>query len=192
MKHLGEQCEGKLQALFDVEGAGAILSFTLPRTLAQLLRADLVAECYVPTKENREKRALIRERASLTKIRTEHRNKIHSLLAKYEYNHGFSDLFGKEGMTWLKTLKLSQYDQVILDANLRLLESFDAEIVGISTEIAKLAIDHTDKNWQNQIKLLLGLKGIDYYGAIILLFRDRRHQTVPVTRETCIMGWISA
>jgi hypothetical protein len=59
--------------------------------LAQLLRADLVAECYVPSKENREKRALIRERASLTKIRTEHRNKIHDLLAKYEYTHDFSD-----------------------------------------------------------------------------------------------------
>ena len=102
------------------------------RTLAQLLRADLVAECYVPSKENREKRALIRERASLTKIRTEHRNKIHGLLAKYEYSHSVSDLFGKEGITWLKTLKLSQYDQVILNANLRLLESLDTEITGIS------------------------------------------------------------
>ena len=60
------------------------------RTLAQLLRADLVAECYVPSREDREKRALIRERASMTKIRTELRNKIHDLLAKYEYSHGFS------------------------------------------------------------------------------------------------------
>ena len=84
-------------------------------TLAQLLRADLVAECYVPTKENREKISLIRERASLTKIRTQHRNKIHGLLAKYEYTHSFSDLFGQQGMTWLKTLKLSHYDQIILD-----------------------------------------------------------------------------
>jgi transposase len=46
------------------------------RTLAQLLRADLVAESYVPSKQDREKRALIRERASLTKTRTELRNKI--------------------------------------------------------------------------------------------------------------------
>jgi len=168
VKHLGELDEGKLHVQFDVEGAGEILSFTLPRTLAQLLRADLVAECYVPNKEDREKRALIRERASLTKIRTEHRNKIHGLLAKYEYSHRFSDLFGKEGMTWLKTLKLSQYDQVILNANLRLLESLDTEITGISTEIAKLAL-HTDENQQNQVRLLLGLKGIDYYGAMILL-----------------------
>jgi len=119
-----------------------------------------VAECYVPSKENREKRALIRERASLTKIRTELRNKIHDLLAKYEYSHGFSDLFGKEGMAWLKTLKLSQYDQTILDTNLRLLESFDAEIEKLSVEVAKLAIDPTDKNRQDQVRLLLGLKGI--------------------------------
>ena len=139
------------------------------RTLAQLLRADLVAECYVPSKENREKRGLIRERASLTKIRTEHRNKIHDLLAKYEYRHDFSDLFGKEGITWLKTLKLSQYDQTILDTNLRLLESFDTEIETLSIEIAKLAINHTDEHQQNQVRLLLGLKGIDYYGAMILL-----------------------
>jgi endonuclease/exonuclease/phosphatase family metal-dependent hydrolase len=48
-----------------------------------------------------------------------YRNKIHDLLAKYEYTHDFSDLFGKEGVTWLKTLKLSQYDQVILDARVR-------------------------------------------------------------------------
>ena len=114
----------------------------------------------MPSKENREKRALIRERASLTKIRTELRNKIHDLLAKYEYSHGFSDLFGKEGMAWLKTLKLSQYDQTILDTNLRLLESFDAEIEKLSVEVAKLAIDPTDKNRQDQVRLLLGLKGI--------------------------------
>jgi len=139
------------------------------KMLAQLLRADLVAECYVPNKENREKRALIRERASLTKIRTEHRNKIHDLLAKYEYTHRFSDLFGKQGVEWLKTLKLSQYDQTILHANLRLLESLDAEIETLSIEIAKLAINHTDEHQQNQVRLLLGLKGLDYYGAMILL-----------------------
>jgi hypothetical protein len=160
VKHLGEQCEEKLQALFDVEEAGAILSFTLPRTLAQLLRANLVAECYVPSREDREKRGLIREWASMTKIRTELRNKIHDLLAKYEYSHGFSDLFGKEGMEWLKAFKLSQYDQTILDANLRLLESLDAEIEKLSVEIARLAIDHMDKNRQDQVKLLLGSKGI--------------------------------
>jgi len=158
------------------------------RTLAQLLRADLVAECYVPTKENREKRALIRERASLTKIRTEHRNKIHDLLTKYEYTHDFSDLFGKEGITWLKTLKLSQYDQIILDANLRLLESLDTEIAGISTEIAKLAISHTDMNLQNQVKLLLGLKGIDYYGAMILLSEIGDIKRFPTPEK--LVSWV--
>ena len=39
-----------------------------------------MAECYVSRKEDREKRALIRQRASLVKTRTEIRNKVHSLL----------------------------------------------------------------------------------------------------------------
>jgi transposase len=76
------------------------------RTLAQLLRMDLVAECYVSSREDREKRTLIRERASLMKTRTELRNRIHDLLAKYEFEYGFSDLFGQRGMEWLKRLKL--------------------------------------------------------------------------------------
>ena len=139
------------------------------RTLAQLLRAGLVAESYVPSRENREKRALIRERASLMKTRTEIRNRIHDLLAKYEFEHSFSDLFGKQGMEWLRSLRLSRYDQTILDVNLRLLESLDEEVERISVEIAKLAVDLADENRQNQIRLLLGLKGIDYYAAMILL-----------------------
>ena len=40
------------------------------RILAHLLRGDLVAECYVPPKDIREIRALVRHRASLVKIRT--------------------------------------------------------------------------------------------------------------------------
>jgi len=139
------------------------------RTLAQLLRAGLVAESYVPNRIDREKRALIRERASLMKTRTELRNRIHDLLAKYECEYGFSDLFGEQGVKWLKQLKLSQHDKTILEVNMRVLETLNEQIEKISIEIAKLATDPTDKNKQDQVKLLLGLKGIDYYGAMILL-----------------------
>ncbi len=40
------------------------------KTLAYLLRGDLVAESYVPTRKNRERRALIRHRASLMRMRS--------------------------------------------------------------------------------------------------------------------------
>lgn len=41
------------------------------RTLAYLLRGDLVAERYVPIRKNRMRRTLIRHRASLMKMRVE-------------------------------------------------------------------------------------------------------------------------
>ena len=50
------------------------------KTLAYLLRGDLVAESYVPTRKNRERRALIRHRASLMRMRVKITNRIHALL----------------------------------------------------------------------------------------------------------------
>ena len=55
------------------------------RILADLLRGNLVYESYVPSKEWREKRSLVRHRVSLVKARTALRNKVHALLDKYEY-----------------------------------------------------------------------------------------------------------
>ena len=57
------------------------------KTLAYLLRGDLVAESYVPTRKNRERRALIRHRASLIRMRVEIKNRIHALLDKHELTH---------------------------------------------------------------------------------------------------------
>jgi transposase len=44
-----------------------------------------VYESYVPTKEFREKRSLVRHRISLVRNRTMLENKVHSLLDKYDY-----------------------------------------------------------------------------------------------------------
>jgi transposase len=49
------------------------------------------------------------------------------------------------------------------------LESLDEEIEKISIEIAKLAVDLVDKDRQDQVRLFLGLKGMDYYSAMILI-----------------------
>jgi transposase len=131
------------------------------KTLAQLLRADLVAECYVPAREDREKRALIRHRASLVKTRTEVRNRVHSLLDKHELTHDYSNLFGRKGTEWLR--ELPHLDQVILKSELHLLDTLDEEVERVSREIARLAVD------DDQVKLLMGLKGINYYSAMLLL-----------------------
>jgi transposase len=50
------------------------------RILAHLLRGDLVAECYVPPRDLREIRALVRHRASLVRARTTVKNRVHAFL----------------------------------------------------------------------------------------------------------------
>lgn len=162
VKHLGELDEGKLHVQFDVEGAGEILSFTLPRTLAHLLRADLVAASYVPNKETRARRSLLRHRANLVKTRTEIKNRIHNLLDKYDLKSDFSDIFGKQGLEWLQGLQLPPIDRTILNSDLALLDSLETQIQNMNIEIAKLACNQEDA------KLLMTMPGIDYYSAMII------------------------
>jgi transposase len=68
------------------------------KTLAYIIRGDLVAESYVPTRKNRERRALIRYRASLIHMRVDIKNRIHALLDKHELTHTYTDLFDKQGL----------------------------------------------------------------------------------------------
>ena len=52
------------------------------KTLAHLLRADLLPTSYIPTRQTRDLREKLRYRASLVKIRTQLKNKIHAILSK--------------------------------------------------------------------------------------------------------------
>jgi transposase len=133
------------------------------KTLAYLLRGNLVAESYVPTKKNRERRTFIRHRASLIKMRVEVKNRIHALLDKYDLSYEYTDLFGKEGLEWLRSLNLPASDDHILKSNLQILEAFNEQIRSADIQIAKDAVN------EEQAKLLMTMPGVDYYAAMILL-----------------------
>ena len=132
------------------------------RTLAHLLRTNLVAASYVPNKETRMRRSLLRHRANLVKTRTEIKNRIHSLLDKYDLKSEFSDIFGKQGLEWLRGLQLPTIDKTILNSDLALLDSLETQIQNMNIEIAKLACNQEDA------KLLMTMPGIDYYSAMII------------------------
>ena len=133
------------------------------KTLAYLLRGDLVAESYVPTRKNRDRRALIRHRASLMQMRVEVKNRIHALLDKHELSYEYTDLFGKQGLEWLRGLTLPTPDQQILQSNLTVLETLSEQAQSMDIQIAKDAVT------EDQAKLLMTMPGVDYYAAMILL-----------------------
>ena len=66
--------------------------------LAQLLRVAYLPESYVPGKEIRDQRVLIRHHASLVRLRTSIKNRVHTLLTiEGIQTSKFSDCLGREG-----------------------------------------------------------------------------------------------
>ena len=78
------------------------------KTLAHLLRADLIAECYVPSRPVRASRTLLGHRINLVKEQTRIKNRIHSLLDKYDLKFEYNHMFGAHGMRWLRSLQLDR------------------------------------------------------------------------------------
>ena len=136
--------------------------------LADLARADLISKCYVPDNKTREMRSLVRHRIDLARRRTQLKNKIHNLLDKYLIKYKV-DLFSTSGLQWLTTTiinnkKTSIIDKQILNSHLKEISTINDLITDVEKEMAKIAIK------DERVDLLLGFTGIDYYGALLLLY----------------------
>jgi transposase len=107
------------------------------RTLAQLLRADLLPEAYVAPRELRDLRDLLRHRIALTQMRSALKNRVHATLARHGVKHGHSDLFGRAGAAFLEELSLREPPRRRLASLLALLAAFDREIAQTTREIRR-------------------------------------------------------
>lgn len=130
--------------------------------LAHLLRTDLLPSSYIPSKEIRDQKELLRYRASLVGLRTMIKNKVHSLLSKNGLASPYSDPFGKKGLLWLKALPLREHYREALDGYLRLLASLDEEIRGATKRIDLEVKDNP------QALLIDTMPGIGRYLALLI------------------------
>jgi transposase len=132
-------------------------------TLAQLLRADLIPRAYIAPPEIRDLRELLRYRASMVRIRTKVKNKIHAILIKNGINSPFSDLFGKRGREWLKTIEVRTVYLLAINGYLQLIDFLDGQIKPVTREIDLMAKDNP------HAKLLETIPGIGHYSAMLIL-----------------------
>jgi transposase len=147
------------------------------RTLAHLLRTDLLPEAYVAPRELRDLRDLLRHRIVLTRMRTALKNRVHALLARQGVQHGHADLFGVGGRRFLAGLPLREPARRRLDSLLALINDFDREIEQAKREIDVLARDDP------RVEVLCQLRGVGPYTAMLLIaeigeiarFRSARH-----------------
>src|SRR5438477_10915528 len=78
------------------------------RTLAHLLRTNLLPEAWIAPPEVREGRRLVRLRAGPVRIRTRIKQQAHAVLGEHGMRVTASDMFGVRGLREVETLDLPQ------------------------------------------------------------------------------------
>jgi transposase len=104
------------------------------------LRTDLLPEAHVRPKEDRSIQQALRQRLFFVRVQTMVKNRIHVLIDRQvtvrETAQGFTDLFGKAGMEFLRTVELPAQERELLDGDLALLEAV-RERIAESNEVIK-------------------------------------------------------
>ena len=131
--------------------------------LCDLLRANLLPEAYFASPEVRFWKEMVRFRASLIHLRTQVKNKIHSILFKNALRHPFADLFGKAGRQWLVSLDLNEPFAFNLKHYLNLIDILTNLIAEADEKIEKTVTEHP------QAKLLTTIPGISYCSGLTIM-----------------------
>lgn len=131
--------------------------------LADLLRADMVYESFVPDKHYRDLRNLVRTRLGLIHNRTHIQNQIHSILAKYDHKPPTKKTFSERGTKWLQQISLSEIDRVAMDIHLQTITTIQNQIDKINTHIASISAQ------DERVRILMTIPGIDYLTALTMI-----------------------
>lgn len=131
--------------------------------LCDLLRGNLLPEAYFSPPNVRSWKEQCRFRASLLNLRTQVKNKIHAILFKHALRHNFSNLFGKGGRAWLRSLKLNEPFKSNLDKYLLLVDQF-TELVAQAEQIIQSTVLNNP-----QANLLISIPGISYCSALTIM-----------------------
>ncbi len=168
------------------------------RTLAELLRADMIPESYVPPKDIRDLREALRTRASLVQDATSIKNRIHAktlrrgIIRPEELGGSFS----RSHREWLRSLGIATIDHL-----LNALEAVEYEVKEINRQL------RSEYEARYDARLISEIPGIGWYGALTILaeigdvhrFPDAQHlaayaglvPSVHQSANSCFYGHIS-
>jgi transposase len=130
--------------------------------LAQLLRADLLPEAWIAPPAVRQLRALLRHRASLVRLGTQLRNRIHAVAADHGYDRTGSYWTGL-GRGWLSELDLPAVSREIVTDCLAVIDALAPVIERLDGEL------HQRSKADPRVKVLTALPGVGEFTALVLL-----------------------
>jgi transposase len=149
------------------------------RTLAHLLRADLLPEAYIAPRELRDLRDLLRHRVALTRIRSALKQRVGAILAKNGIARPYSNLFGPGGSRFLAELELRAGPRRRLDGLLALIAAFDREIETTTKEIEQQA------SADAYVDVLCQIRGVGRYIAMLVIAEVGDVTRFPSARHLC-------
>lgn len=147
--------------------------------LAHLLRTNLLPEAYIPSREMRDLKELVRLRASLVWLRTRAKNKIHAVLLKNGIELPYTDIFCQRGKNCLSSLRLRSPYQEALVHYLKLIKVLDSQVEETEKEIQKQVKDHP------KALLLTSIPYISYFSALLIVTEIGQIKRFPDWRHLC-------
>ena len=146
-------------------------------TIAHLLRSNLLPTAYIPPREVRDVKEILRYRASLVSLRVAIKNKVRAILSKNGIVLNYTDIFGKKATVYLKDLELRSCYRREMDGYIKLAETLNFLIDETSRTIREMVEGNP------KAMLLTTMPGISYYSALLILaeigdikrFCDARH-----------------
>ena len=113
--------------------------------LAQLCRAGMIAQSYVPPEDIRQRRALVRARKRLMDKRTDFKNQVHAVLDRegvvYEWDP--YSVAGRERLA-TETRLVSDVSRTVVESLLRAIDTLTEEINRLEREIERAAASLAD------------------------------------------------
>jgi transposase len=148
-------------------------------TLAELERAGFLPEAYIPPRDVRDQRELLRYRLGLVWTRTGLKNRVHALLDKLGIGHDFTDLFGRAGRRFLAAIELRDVYRQALDGYLAGID-FLTDGIAAATRSIRAALKQDPR-----AELLLTVPGIGELTAHLLLCEIGDIARFPSAKRLC-------
>ena len=117
-------------------------------TLAQLLRADMLPEVWVPPQQVRDLWALLSHRRRLVSLQTTAKNRLQSVLHRLNLRPADGDLFARKQREWWISLELSNTERLRVDQDLATLDQIREQIEAVDPELRRLSVS---EHWVEQV-----------------------------------------
>lgn len=147
--------------------------------LAHLLRTNLLPTAYIPPREVRDTREVLRYRAALVSLRTSIKNRMSAILSKTGVKTPTKKAFGVKSRRFLAEVTVRSCYRLELDGYLRLLEHLTEEILQVTQRI------ETQVKEDPQATLLCTMPGIGAYSALLILSEIGDISRFPDSRHLC-------